>query len=205
MGLFLRRPLICFDLETTSLDTRSARIVEVFCIKCHPNGRRESLSDRLNPECSIPVETIAVHGITDEAVAFCPTFRDRAETYWDFFVNCDVAGYNVTFYDWPVLLAEWRRADLDDRIHWRPRFIDPYGIFRAKEPHYPGRRNLRSAARFYLNEQLDDTHHARTDATAALSILEAQIDRYRDLTGKVTALARHSRRNTASRRRHVPV
>ncbi len=204
MDIILQRPLVCFDLETTSLDTKLARIVEICCIKCHPDGRQEMLCEQLNPEQPIPADTISIHGITDEAVEFCPTFRDRAHIYWGFFANTDVAGYNVIHYDWPLLNAEWKRAGLYHPVSWQPQLVDPCRIFRWMERRRPRRHDLQSAVRFYLNEELENAHCAETDTLAALRILEAQVERYRDLPGNVASLARYSKRRATPGRSRSP-
>ena len=52
--LKLIRPLVVFDTETTGTNPRSDRIVEIACLKIHPDGRREEFVKRLNPRMPIP-------------------------------------------------------------------------------------------------------------------------------------------------------
>jgi DNA polymerase-3 subunit epsilon len=76
MKLKLKRPIIFFDLETTGVNVTSDRIVELCYIKVYPNGNEESKNMRINPEMPIPEFATAVHGITNEDVKDCPTFKE---------------------------------------------------------------------------------------------------------------------------------
>src|SRR6266699_3525420 len=50
----LERALVVFDTETTGTNARSDRIVEIACVKVHPDGRRETWIKRINPGMPIP-------------------------------------------------------------------------------------------------------------------------------------------------------
>src|SRR5215471_3955377 len=68
----LERPLVIFDTETTGTNPRADRIVEIACVKIHPDGRRETWQARLNPGIPIPPLSTAIHRISDRDVAGCP-------------------------------------------------------------------------------------------------------------------------------------
>ena len=91
MKLNLCNPIIFFDLETTGLDVSTDRIVELCYIKVEPNGNEETCSMRINPERHIPEESSNIHGITDEDVKDCPTFKQVAAKLWHTFEGCDLA------------------------------------------------------------------------------------------------------------------
>ena len=73
----LDRPLVFFDLETTGLDMKNDRIIELAFIKVTPHGDVLERERRFNPGIPIPPEATAGHGITDgdvaDAVPFCRT------------------------------------------------------------------------------------------------------------------------------------
>ena len=67
------------DLETTGTNKLVDRIVSFAVIELDPEGiKTGTLSGIVNPECSIPSEATAVHGITDEEAACAPPFREVA-------------------------------------------------------------------------------------------------------------------------------
>src|SRR5687768_9772696 len=93
--LKLIRPLIFFDLETTGLDFKYDRIIEIAALKLFPDGHTESFHTRLNPGMRISREITAVTGITNEDVARAPAFAEAAQDIETFFEGSDIAGYNV--------------------------------------------------------------------------------------------------------------
>lgn len=183
MKLNLKNPIIFFDLETTGLDIANDRIIEIAYIKVYPNGNEESFTYRINPERSIPAESTAVHGITDEDVKDCPTFKQMASKIAADFKGCDLAGYNSARFDLPMLAEEFLRADVDIDLSTR-KMIDVQTIFHKKE-----QRTLSAAYKFYCQQDLVDAHAAMADTKATYEILQSQLDRYPDLQNDMAFLA----------------
>ena len=55
----------------------------------------------------IPPESTAIHGITDEDVKDCPTFKEIAKSLATQIEGCDLAGYNSNRFDIPMLAEEF--------------------------------------------------------------------------------------------------
>src|SRR5947209_7727828 len=108
--LRLRRPLTFVDVETTGVDPRRDRIVEIALMRLAPGRRPRKLMLRLNPERPIPAAASAVHGIMDDHVARCPTFAERAEAIATCIDGSDLAGFGIARFDLPFLVAEFERA-----------------------------------------------------------------------------------------------
>src|SRR5262249_25341444 len=66
------RPLAILDLETTGVDAKNDRIIEISILKPRPGAEPDHRTRRVNPERPIPPEASAVHGITDVDVAGKP-------------------------------------------------------------------------------------------------------------------------------------
>ena len=113
MKLNLKNPLVFFDLETTGTNINVDRIVEICYLKVYPNGNEESHTMRINPERHIPEEATAVHGIHDEDVRDCPTFKEVARSIAHDIEGCDLAGFNSNRFDIPVLAEEFLRVGVD--------------------------------------------------------------------------------------------
>ena len=60
MDLNLTRPLIFIDLETTGINVATDRIIEICMIKEHPDGKQETLLQRVNPTIPISREAFAI-------------------------------------------------------------------------------------------------------------------------------------------------
>lgn len=184
MELNLKNPLVFFDLETTGINTTKDRIVELSLLKIHPNGKEEQKTRRLNPEMPIPAEATAIHGITDDDVKDCPTFKQIARSLAEQLEGCDLAGFNSSRFDVPLLAEEFLRAGIDFDMSKR-KFIDVQVIYHRKE-----RRTLEAAYKFYCDKNLEDAHSAAADTRATYEVLKSQLDRYDDLENDVEALSK---------------
>jgi DNA polymerase III subunit epsilon len=178
----LARPLIFLDIEATGTDATRDRIVEVALVKIHPDARREEKILRINPGVRISAEVIAVHGITNEAVASAPAFKEVAIALLDFMDGCDFAGFGITRFDIPLLTGEFKRCGFPFP-KGEPAILDSLTIFHRKEP-----RDLTAAYQFYCQKQLFGAHGARADTLASEEVLYAQLERYPDLPQDIQGL-----------------
>lgn len=180
--LQLERSLVFFDLETTGTDPARDRIIEIAVLRIEPDGSRTMRTRRVHPECPIPAEATAVHGIGDEDVRDEPPFRRVARGLLELLEGADLAGFNVRRFDLPLLERELRDCGLDLGLAGR-RVIDAMTIFHRMEP-----RDLSAAVRHYLGRDHEGAHAAEADTTATLEILDAQLARYPDLPRTVEEL-----------------
>lgn len=172
MKLNLRNPLVFFDLETTGTNVSLDRIIEICYLKVFPNGNDVAKTMRINPGMHIPEESTAIHGIKDEDVANCPTFKEVAQEIANDIEGCDIAGFNSNRFDVLVLVEEFLRADVDIDMTKR-KFVDVQVIYHKLE-----QRTLSAAYKFYCHKNLDDAHSAEADTRATYEVLKAQLDLY---------------------------
>jgi len=171
------RPIVFIDVETTGTDVTVDRIVQLAAIKTI-NGINEIIDEKkitINPGCPIPSAASEIHGITDDDVKDKPSFAQYAKAVFDFFYNCDYAGFNIRLFDIPILSEEFSRCGLawpdpDAQI------LDAFHVFREKE-----KRDLASAFKFYCNEDLQGAHDAFEDIKATRLVMIAQCSKYDDL------------------------
>ena len=170
--LHLYRPLAVFDIEATGLNIRTDRVVELSIIRVAADWTEQTQTWLLNPTIPIPVESTAIHGITDADVAGCPTFSDVVDEIDAFLADCDLAGYNLIHFDIPILQEEFlrcgRELDIDSR-----RILDAQRIFHAMEP-----RDLTAALKFFCGRELVDAHGAEADARATLDVIKGEFEKY---------------------------
>lgn len=186
MELNVKNPLVFFDLETTGIDMVNDRIVEICILKVFPDGKTEVKTRRVNPTIPIPAQSTAIHGITDEDVKDCPTFKEIARSLVQLIEGCDFAGYNSNKFDLPLLAEEFIRADIDFDLKKR-KFIDVQTIFHKME-----QRTLVAAYKFYCDKDLNNAHSAEADTVATYEVLKAQLDRYPELKNDVDFLSEYS-------------
>lgn len=169
------RPLAVFDIEATGLNPRTDRIIEISIVKVPVKGDLMTRTWLINPGVPIPLETIAIHGISDELVKHCPKFEAVADEIFEFLRGCDLGGFGMGRFDIPMLDEEFIRAGKFFDANGRRQF-DAQRIFHKREP-----RDLTAAVKFYCGEDLVDAHGAEADALATLKVLEGQFRKYEDL------------------------
>lgn len=99
--------ILYMDLESTGLSVYRDRIVEIGIIY---NDQERVI--RINPEINIPEGASRVHGIRNEDVKDCQTFREIAPQLWTLLNSCNcVCGYNIRNYDLPLLQVELLRCN----------------------------------------------------------------------------------------------
>ncbi|MGL4363852.1 MAG: exonuclease domain-containing protein [Bacteroidales bacterium] len=189
MKLQLKRPLVILDIESTGLDVAKDRIVELCLVKVMPNGTEDIKTLRFNPCIPIAPEASNIHGITNEDVKDCPTFKSQAKTIAAFISSCDLAGYNSSKFDLPLLAEEFLRAEVDIDLR-SCCMIDVQNIFHRME-----QRTLVAAYKFYCNKEIQNAHSAQDDTLATYEVLKAQLERYTELEGSVQFLSEFSSMN----------
>lgn len=181
--LKLLRPLVVFDLETTSSDSEHARIVSIGLVKLGTDGQvAEAFEWLVNPGVPIPAEASAVHGITDAMVADKPMLAAIVDNINAFVRDCDLAGFNLLRYDIPVIRREYGRIGAGDFAP-TAKIVDAMKIYHQNE-----RRDLTAAVKLYLGRSHDGAHGALADAQATADVLLAQVERYPDVPSDVAGL-----------------
>ncbi len=184
MKLQLQRPIAFIDLETTGINFNTDRIVEIAIVKILPNGEKQVKRKLINPQIPIPQQAIDIHGITNEMVKDAPTFKQVANELKQYLDNCDIGGYNSNRFDLPMLVEEFLRVEINFDISDR-KFVDAQKIFHQME-----QRTLSAAYKFYCNKELVGAHGAEVDAAATYEVIEAQLEKYSQITPTVDGIVK---------------
>lgn len=190
----VKRPIVFFDLETTGVDVRRDRIVEISLIKVTSSNQiwmdvvvDQKITQKINPGIPIPESATAVHGIKDDDVVFEPQFSHVAPMIIDFIDGCDIAGFNSNSFDLRMLYAEFIRCN----IEWdykKHNLIDVGNMFKQLQP-----RTLSAAYKHYMNEEHVDSHGAEADAKATLEVFAVMVVKHsKELPDTIEDLALYS-------------
>lgn len=206
MELELQRPLLFFDIESTGLNLVNDSIVELSFVKVFPDHSTKVKTWRVCPwdyvagkQKGIDPQASEVNGIKDEDVAHEPKFIEIVTEVIDWLRDSDLAGFNSTKFDLPMLSEEIERArayclkrlgntklspdarqraqatldSLNIDLHDK-RMIDVQTIYHYMEP-----RNLRAAYRFYCGgKDFENAHTAEADTVATYEVLKGQLEMY---------------------------
>jgi DNA polymerase III subunit epsilon len=176
-----------FDLETTGVDTETARIVTAHVGVINEQGITVSRQDWvIDPMVEIPDAAAAVHGYTTERVRLegMDAATGIAEIVGALRVLFDrgvpVVAYNAP-YDFTVLNREAKRFGVAPLENPLP-IIDPLVIDKAVDRYRKGKRTLEAASELY-GVTLSDAHDAGADAIAAGRVAQAIAAKYPDDLG----------------------
>jgi DNA polymerase-3 subunit epsilon/CBS domain-containing protein len=186
---------VALDTETTGLDARSARLVQVAALplaagRMRPEDRFERL---VNPGIPIPKASVAVHGITDATVAQAPAFAEIAGNLEAYIGRAVVIGYAVA-YDLAVLEREYALAG---RPVPRLRALDVRALARLAAPSLAD-YSLEALCE-WLGVRIGGRHTALGDARAAGEVFMALIPLLRAKDIRTLAEAEAASRALAER------
>jgi DNA polymerase-3 subunit epsilon len=147
---------IVFDTETTGLDLRDDRIIEIGGVELvnrFPTGR--SFHHYLNPQGrSIHADALAVHGITAAQLAGKPAFEAISAEFLEFIAGAKLIAHNAGF-DIGFVNAELARLGQPPVEHGR--VVDTLALARRKHPMGPN--SLDSLCRRYGIDNSRRTKH----------------------------------------------
>lgn len=183
MDLALKKPIVFFDIESTGLSVIHDRIIEISFIKVLPDASEEKRTYLFNPTIPISQEATKVHGITNEKVANCPTFSEKAKEIFEFIGDADLSGFNALKFDIPMLIEEFQRNGMNFDVSKR-NLVDVQIIFHKMEE-----RTLSAAYKFYCDKEIENAHSADADTAATYEVFKAQLKRYPNLGSSIAEIS----------------
>ncbi|PMR77448.1 DNA polymerase III subunit epsilon [Billgrantia endophytica] len=178
---------IVLDTETTGIDPRDGhRLIEIGAVEMI-NRRLTGATyhQYINPQREVEAEAIAVHGITNEALADKPVFAEVADAFWDFIRGAELvihnAAFDVGFIDNEFTLLQAVRSGPNlGPVAEYCRILDTLKLARDR---HPGQRNNLDALckRYEIDNGRRVLHGALLDAEILAEV-------YLAMTGGQTAL-----------------
>ena len=164
------------DIETTGLDPRTARIVELAAVRLVGGRLDGSLTVRhlVNPREPIPIAAMRIHGIGAAQVAGVPAFADVWPRFAAALGDEVLIGHAVGF-DLAVIEQECRRVG----IVWQPPpWLDTRLLAQVAEPALAD-HSLETLST-WLGVELSGRHSALGDAIVAAKIFHALVPKLRE-------------------------
>lgn len=153
---------IIFDTETTGLDNRTDRIIEIGAVELEnrfPTGRNFHVF--INPQGQkVHPDALNVHGITDESLLDKPVFAEIIEEWTEFTAGAKLVAHNAKF-DVGFFNAEF------DRVGFPPidndRVIDSLSLARRRHPMGPNSLDA-LCKRYGIDNSKREKHGALLDS-----------------------------------------
>jgi DNA polymerase III subunit epsilon len=180
-----KHTFICLDCETTGLDVKKDRIVEVAAIKFTFDeilGEYESLVD---PEIQIPQDAIKIHHITQEMVQGKPTIDKVLPDVIAFIEKHPIVGHSISF-DIDMLRESANRLGIAHSLH-KPVFFDTLRLARlyAQSP-----TNSLEMLRKHFNIQAEGAHRAMGDVMVNIQVFQHLAKDYKTLEELIRVLSK---------------
>ncbi|MBD3367295.1 MAG: DEAD/DEAH box helicase [Candidatus Eisenbacteria bacterium] len=152
------RTYVGLDLETTGVDHRTDRIIEIGATRFTDGEPVDAFCTFVDPSCEIPSDVVYLTGITDEQIAGAPSIDEALPDLRDFLRDDPVvahsAAFDVGFLDAASGVSLFEGRDVYDTL----------ALSRALLPRLPSHR-LVALARFF-DIDAGRSHRAADDARA---------------------------------------
>ena len=178
------RDIVVFDVETTGTDRTHDQVIEL-CVQFGLEGPDGGSSQvwRIRPSCPMSPGAQAVHGISMDDLAGCPSFGDVARDVREVFDGALVMiGYNLAF-DIEMLQAEFGRIGAPPMCLVGKQLVDPFRLWQRCEP-----RSLQDAHRRFVGQEFTSAHSASADVAATGRVLRGMLAHF-NLAGDWTQIA----------------
>ncbi|MBP3427290.1 MAG: PolC-type DNA polymerase III [Clostridia bacterium] len=165
----LHDEIVVVDFETTGLNPRKNRIMEIGAVRIRNGQIVEEYSRFVNPQEPIPEEVVKLTGITDAMVADAGTAQTEIPKLLEFIGDAAFAAHNAKF-DSSFLREECARLGLE----FKAPIIDTLEFSRRM---YPSLKSHRlGAVCKSLGISLKNAHRAVHDARATAQMLNRMLD-----------------------------
>ncbi len=164
----LDTPIVVLDFETTGLNTKTDRIIEIGAVKLYRHTIIDSYGTLVNPRVSLQPIITKITGITDMMLADQPTIEQTIPKLLEFIGDCPIAAHNASF-DVGMLESELKRQNLSLDVAQ----IDTLNFSRKLFPQLRSYK-LKALCKF-LGVSLKDAHRAVNDATATALCLDKML------------------------------
>ena len=161
--------IVVLDFETTGLNTRNDRIIEIGAVKLQGGRVVDTYAEMVNPGMPLPPKITEITGITDHMLMDAPSAAEALPKLLDFIADAPLAAHNAGF-DCAMLDSELKRLGIERE--WT--VIDTLFFAQKLHPEYT-RFNLKSVCK-QLGVSLKNAHRAVHDATATAQILAIMLD-----------------------------
>ncbi|MBQ2876057.1 MAG: PolC-type DNA polymerase III [Clostridia bacterium] len=149
--------MVVFDIETTGLSNRTARIIEIGAVKIKSGEIIDKFDIFVDPETHIPEEITELTSITDEMVSGAPKEREAIEKFLAFAGDKMLIAHNANFDVGFIRIASERQG-----FPFENTYLDTLGLSKYVNPELKNHK-LNTIVDYY---KLGDFHHHRASDDA---------------------------------------
>lgn len=174
MGSIEKQKFVCIDCETTGLDPKADRVIEVAAICFDASQIYESVESLIDPECDIPQTSIDIHHITKDMLHGKPKIQEVLPNVLHLIDNHIIVGHGVWF-DMTLLANAAERYGIPCKI-LNNRFIDTLRMARLY-----GESPVNSLEQLskHFNVPVEGAHRAMNDVVVNREVFLHLAKRYK--------------------------
>lgn len=167
MALLNRETFVCFDCETTGLDTDQDRIIEIAAVKFTFKEALDSFETLIDPQKEISEDSIAIHHISQKMVEGKPLIESILPSFLEFTGKYIIVGHGIPF-DIEMVKNAAERHGIACALS-RAQFIDTLRLAR----HY-GEASVNSleGLRKHFNIPYEGAHRAMSDVVVNIEVFK---------------------------------
>jgi len=185
MPLLKNCQFVCVDVETTGLDTKKDRVIELAGVVFTQNGSIGEFESLIDPEQEIPLESQAIHNISNEMVKGQPKIAQILPEFLAFVGNRTIIGHGIQF-DIDIICQEAERFRIPCTLRQNPS-IDTLRLARlyGESP-----TNSLDMLRRHFNIQAEGAHRAKGDVLVNIQVFHHLTQRFTTIEQVEAALAK---------------
>lgn len=163
---------ICLDLETTGLNPKRDRIIEIGAVKVRKGRITDTFEQLIDPRQQLEERTKLLTGITEEELEGQPTIQEVLPVLREFLGEDVLLGHRVLF-DYSFL----KRAFVNEKIPFERRGIDTLKLARKFVKDTESKKLENLCIHYGIKHQ---AHRALSDAIATVELYQRLAELYYD-------------------------
>lgn len=167
MGLLNKDTFICLDCETTGLDPKADRIIEIAVTKFTFSETLETFESLIDPECTISESSIAIHHISQEMVSGQPKIAEALPKILKLIDRHIVIGHGIKL-DLQFLAESAKRCQVPASLD----SLTTIDTLRLARLYGESPTNSLERLREHFNIEAEGAHRAMSDVIVNISVFK---------------------------------
>lgn len=185
MSKLKNQKFICLDCETTGLDPKEDRIIEVACVVFDLTQSYDTYETLVDPEREIPESSIEIHHITQKMVAGKPLIKNVLPEVLEIVGSHMIVGHGIQF-DIEVIANSCDREGIPHTLR-KNQFID---TLRMAREYGESPINSLEQLRKHFNIESEIAHRAMGDVIVNIEVFKRFMHSYRSLDHLLKVLSK---------------
>lgn len=174
MTLIQKEIFVCLDCESTGLEPKTDRIIEIAAARFTYEKILQEFESLVDPECQIPPSSQEIHKISQEMIQGKPKIKDILPQLLQMIDGHILVGHGIGF-DIELIAEEAKRFNIVTNIHKQP-YIDTLRLARlyGESP-----VNSLQHLRHHFNIQPEGAHRAMSDVIVNIEVFKQLVKKYK--------------------------